>query len=62
MQLKEIRQRKKLSQNQLANLCGISQNYISELESGKHEATETIIIKLCLALATDPNFLLDWKS
>ena len=62
MKLKEVRKEKRMSQNQLAKICNVSQSYISELESGKHEATETIIIKLCLALATDPNSLIDWRN
>ena len=62
MILKKIREEKNLSQNQLAKKCNISQNYISELESNKHEATESIIIKLCKALAVDPNTLLNWMN
>ena len=60
MILKQIRIERNLSQNQLGKLCDVSQNYISELEANKHEATESIIIKLCKALAVDPNTLLDW--
>ncbi|MGL4875144.1 MAG: helix-turn-helix domain-containing protein [Clostridium sp.] len=61
MLLKEIRRAKKLTQYDLAHLSGISQNYISELEQEKHEATETLILKLCIALEVDPNTLLGWR-
>lgn len=62
MKLKEIRVEKKLSQYELADRSGISQNYISELENGRHEATEEVIIKLCIALEVDPNTLLGWEK
>ena len=62
MKLKEIRVKKKLSQYLLAAKAGVSQNYISDLENGKHEATEEIIIKLCVGLDVDPNTLLGWKD
>lgn len=62
MKLKEIRIQKGLSQKEVSELTGISQNYISELESGRHEATEYIIIKLCKGLKIDPNTLLDWNN
>ncbi|MGL4875141.1 MAG: helix-turn-helix domain-containing protein [Clostridium sp.] len=61
MNLREIRVAKKLTQYELADLSGISQNYISELEQEKHEATETVILDLCKALEVDPNTLLDWE-
>ena len=62
MKLKELRKQKRLSQYALSERSGISQNYISELENEKHEATEEIIIKLCIGLNTDPNTLLYWKE
>ena len=60
MRLKEIRKEKGLSQYELGEKAGVSQNYISDLENGKHEATEEIIIKLCKGLDVDPNTLLGW--
>lgn len=62
MKLKELRKQKGLSQYALSERAGISQNYISELENEKHEATEEIIIKLCIGLVVDPNTLLDWEE
>lgn len=62
MKLKEIRKEKGLSQNKVYELTGISQNYISNLENGKHEATESVIIQLCKGLLIDPNILLGWDE
>ena len=62
MRLKEIRKEKKLSQYKVSELTGVSQNYISNLESKKHEATESIIIQLCRGLKIDPNTLLGWDE
>lgn len=62
MKLKKLREQKKMSQGKLAELSGISQNYISNIETGKHEATEGVIIKLCQGLEVDPNTLLGWED
>lgn len=35
MNIKEIRKRLKLSQQEFANICGLSRVYISNLENGK---------------------------
>lgn len=62
MKLKEIRTQKNLSQYQVSALTGVSQNYISDLENEKHEATEFVIIQLCIGLIVDPNTLLGWED
>ena len=62
MKLKEIRKKRNLSQYKVAELTGVSQNYISDLETEKHEATESIIIQLCIGLKIDPNTLLGWDE
>lgn len=62
MNLKKIREERKITQSQLSDMCGISQNYISELENEKHEATEYIIIRLCIGLGIEPNELLGWRD
>ena len=46
--LKEIRTKKKLSQQELADLVGVSRNTISSLETGQYEPST----KLALVLAT----------
>ena len=46
--LKDIRTEKKLSQQELADLVGVSRNTISSLETGQYESST----KLALVLAT----------
>lgn len=62
MLLKQIREELKISQKELSKRSGISQNYISELENEKHEATEYVIVRLCFGLGVDPNTLLGWNE
>ncbi len=50
--LKEIRAEKKLSQQDLANLVGVSRNTISSLETGQYEPTAKLAYVLCIALET----------
>lgn len=48
--LKEIRQEKKLSQQDLADMVGVSRNTISSLETGQYEPTAKLAYILCIAL------------
>lgn len=48
--IKAIRESKQLSKNQLAKIAGISQSYVSDLESGKKNPTVEILEKICDAL------------
>ncbi len=48
--LKEIRTSKKLSQQELANMVGVSRNTISSLETGQYEPTAKLAYVLCIAL------------
>ena len=62
MNLKPIREDRELSLNKLSKISSISQSYLSELEKGKYEATESKIIRLSLALNSSPNELLGWDE
>lgn len=62
MRLQQIRKEKNISLRKLSNISSISQSYLSELERGKYEATESKIIRLSLALGTTPNDLLGWNE
>lgn len=62
MNLKEVRKTKKITLSKLAEISSISQGYLSELERGKYEATESKIIRLSLALNVTPNELLGWDK
>lgn len=48
--VQRIRQRKRLTQEQLAEISGFSQQYISGLEKGRRNPTIITIFELALAL------------
>lgn len=62
MNLKYVRKSKKITLKKLSEISSISVSYLSELENGKYEATESKIIRLSLALNISPNELLGWDS
>ncbi len=45
-----MRQAKKLSQAQLAELVGVSRNTISSIETGQFNPTAKLALVLCIAL------------
>lgn len=49
-QIKEARQKKGLSQEELANLVGVSRNTISSIETGQFSPTAKLALILCIAL------------
>ena len=48
--LKEVRAEKKISQQELADMVGVSRNTISSLETGQYEPTAKLAYVLCIAL------------
>ena len=48
--LKSIRKEKGLSQNNLAELVGVSRNTISSIETGQFKPTAKLALILCIAL------------
>jgi len=48
--LKEARMEKDMSQNQLAELVGVSRNTISSIETGQFNPTAKLALILCIAL------------
>ena len=48
--LKEIRKQKKMSQDELAKLVGVSRNTISSLETGQFSPTAKLALVICIAL------------
>ena len=48
--LKEVRAEQKLSQNQLADMVGVSRNTISSVETGQLNPTAKLALVLCIAL------------
>lgn len=48
--LKEARAELNLSQNQLADIVGVSRNTISSIETGQFNPTAKLALVLCIAL------------
>ncbi len=48
--LKEARTEQKLSQNQLAEIVGVSRNTISSIETGQFNPTAKLALILCIVL------------
>ena len=48
--LKDARNEKELSQQQLANMVGVSRNTISSIETGQFNPTAKLALVLCIAL------------
>lgn len=48
--LKEVRTKKNMSQQELADLVGVSRNTISSLETGQYEPTAKLALVLAIAL------------
>jgi putative transcriptional regulator len=48
--LKEARSQKKLSQQQLADIVGVSRNTISSIETAQFNPTAKLALVLCIAL------------
>lgn len=48
--LKEIRSEKKLTQQNLADMVGVSRNTISSIETGEFCPTSRLALILCIAL------------
>ena len=50
LRVRELRRKKALSQEQLGFRCGLSKNYISDLERGTRNVTIKVMEKLALGL------------
>lgn len=48
--LKEVRKEKNISQQDLADMVGVSRNTISSLETGQYEPSAKLAYVLCVAL------------
>lgn len=57
VKIKNVRMEKKLTQTRLAELAGISQSYLSELESNKKSPTLRQLCKIADALNVNPGDL-----
>jgi transcriptional regulator with XRE-family HTH domain len=57
--LKELRAKRKLSQEELAERAGITSQYLSRLENGRHDPSLSVLVKLANALGVKVGKLLD---
>jgi transcriptional regulator with XRE-family HTH domain len=57
--VRDARIRRGESQSQLAERCGFSQQYLSELENGKRNPTIITLYEIALALEVDVHTLLE---
>lgn len=58
MRIKALREKRKLSQEALAERAGITRGYLARLETGRHEPTLTMLGKLAKALKVEIGELL----
>jgi transcriptional regulator with XRE-family HTH domain len=59
MRVKAYRERRKLTQEALAERAGISRTYLARLETGKHDPTASVLEKLAKALGVKVGRLLE---
>lgn len=59
---KFLRKRRKLTQTQLSELCGISISYLSDIERGRANPTIATLIKIAGALGYEIGFKLKAKG
>lgn len=51
--IREVRKKKKISTTRLAKKLGISQGYLSNIESGKNRCPLPLFLKICTVLKID---------
>ena len=56
--VKELRRKQNLTQEALAEKLDISASFLGHIERGTRIASLETLVKLCIALDTDPNYLL----
>ena len=56
--VKELRRKQSLTQEALAEKLDISASFLGHIERGTRIASLETLVKLCIALDTDPNYLL----
>lgn len=61
-QLRRLRIRAKLTQNELAKIADVSAGEISHLECNRRRPTVLTLRKLCHALGVEPDDMLDWDD
>ncbi|QUO23021.1 helix-turn-helix transcriptional regulator [Clostridiaceae bacterium Marseille-Q4143] len=57
--IRELRLSKQLSQEELADICGLHRTYISDIERGNRNVSIDNIEKIAKGLDVDPSILLE---
>lgn len=60
--IKQLRKQKKLRQNELAKLAGISNTYLSDIEVGRTNPSLKTLISIARVLEVDINILISKNS
>lgn len=60
--IREIREKKGLSQNKLSQLSGVSSSHIGYLENGEREPTISVLCKIAKALNVDIKELFKYED
>ncbi len=58
MKIRQLRRQKSLTQEQLAEIAGISPSFLGHIERGTRVASVDTLVALCNALQVTPNYLL----
>ncbi len=59
MKLKELREDRDLTQQQIADILNCKQNTYQQYESGKRQIPTQVLIKLCLYYGVSADFILE---
>jgi transcriptional regulator with XRE-family HTH domain len=59
LRIKEFRNLSRLTQRELASRAGISQNFLSEIESGMYDIKVSLLYKIAKALNVCPHELIN---
>src|SRR2546428_13843186 len=59
--VRELRQKRKLTQEKLAELAGVDISYLGNIERGTENPSLAILEKLSTALATKPHHILNFE-
>ena len=62
LNIREFRKNKKLNQQQLSEMIGISRSYLSEIENGKWDIRLSLLLKIGEALEMNPFILIEFKN
>lgn len=58
LNIQDLRRARKLSQEELADLCQVHQTYLSGVETGKRNPSLLVLERIATALGVDPEELL----